>query len=190
VKNFFNIRNAFLFIIVFASASILYSQNNLLSNNRLLQYIPDNFTGYSRVENSTFVIPRQYSKIAVSWYAPTNDKDSTTQNNIANTQIRLVILNFNDLAYDNATGLGNNQVIDQSGNPCDTIIDNVSVDNFTGTLFNNNCQEGFLFSLYIPLFASEDYLLAVNVDGPNVNDINNLINNIDLGALSNEINNL
>jgi hypothetical protein len=190
MKNCLNIRNAFLFIMVLASASILYSQNNLISNNRLLQYIPDNFTGYSRVENSTFILPSQYGKVAVSWYAPANSKDNTTHNNIANTYVRLIILNFNSLGNDNASGLGYNQITDPLGNPCNTSIDNVSIDNFTGTLFNNNCQEGFLFSLYIPLFANEDYLLAVNVNGPNVNDINNLINSIDLGALSSEINNL
>jgi len=100
------------------------------------------------------------------------------------------LLNLNALGNDNTTGLGYEQVIGPSGNLCDATYDNVSIDNFTGTLLTNNCQEGVFFSLYIPLFASEDYLLALYADGPNVNDINNLVNSVDLEGLSNEINNL
>lgn len=190
MKAFFNIKVAMFLIIIFTSLSVLYSQDDVLPDYVLLQYMPDNVTGYERVENATFVIPMPYGKLAVSWYTPINSNDNTTNNNIATTQTRLVILNLNALGNDNTTGLGYEQVIGPSGNLCDAAYDNVSIDNFTGTLLTNNCQEGVFFSLYIPLFASEDYLLALYADGPNVNDINNLVNSVDLEGLSNEINNL
>jgi hypothetical protein len=177
----------FMLIFLLLLSPLLYGQSSLLSDTTLLQYLPDNFTGYSTTKNSTLVIPNKYGKLAVRWYNPTN-MDNTTSSNSQN-YIRLVILNLNSLGKDNSTNPEENQIINSSNDICEITRDNVTFDNFTGTLLNNNCQEGFLYSIYIPLVASENYLLAINAEGENLNDITNLVNSIDLDNLTRESNN-
>jgi hypothetical protein len=177
-----------LLMLLFPLSSLLYGQSSLLSDRTLLEYLPDNFTGYTTSNNSTFIIPSKYGKLAVRWYNPIN-MNNTTSSNSQYDYVRLVILNLNTLNNNNSTNTEENQTINSSEGLCEITSDNVTFDNFTGTLFNNNCQEGFLYSIYIPLVASEDYLLAINAEGDNLNDITNLVNAIDLYNLSKESNN-
>lgn len=166
---------------------VLFSQNTLLSDNTLKKYLPDNFTGYTALKNYTLVLPTEYGKLAVGWYSPNNSIDNTTNVTENNNLIRLVILNLNKLGNDNGTILQDNQTIDASGNLCKTTRNNVIIDNFTGTLLTNNCVDGTSFSLYLPVLASDNYLLAVNAEGPNSNDLINLLNAIDLNGLMEEV---
>ena len=166
---------------------MLFSQSTLLSDNTLRKYLPDNFTGYTVLENYTFVLPSAYGKLAVSWYSPINVKDNTTTVTEKNNIVKLVILNLNSLGNDNSTILQNNQTVDSSGNICESTRDNVTIDNFTGTLLINNCADGTSFSLYLPVATGNNYLLAVNAEGTNSNDLLNLLNSIDLNGLSKEV---
>jgi hypothetical protein len=166
---------------------VIFSQNSALSDKTLKKYIPDNFTGYTILENYPLVIPYEYGKIAVAKYNPLNVIDNTTMGVGKNNNVELAILNFIKLSNDNSTILNDNQTIDSTGNICKIIQDNVTIDNFTGTLLTNNCADGVSFSLYLPLVVVNNYLLAVNVEGLNSNDLVNLINSIDLNGLSKEI---
>jgi hypothetical protein len=177
-------------LILISLPSSLFSQNTTLSDKTLRKYLPDNLTGYIAIENSTLIIPMQYGKIAARYYTPIGMGDNSTNNNDNNTNtIRLTILNFNKLdsrSSINSDYLNDNQTA--NSNTCNLSKDNVTIQNYTGTLLSDNCSANPVTSIYVPIVAQDNYLLAVHAQGTNANDLISLLNSLNLNELAQEKN--